>query len=147
MSKFVVDCYKLMKYITLLSFLFVLVGCNSDSPSNVPPPVDVVEEHPMRKQVMHVHDEAMKHMVAMKKMKKQLRDPSNVQGQAKTDVMEAISQLSLGDSLMMQWMHEYKEPAEPEALEAFYQSEMTKIKRVEKVINESMDLAKKLLNQ
>lgn len=101
----------------------------------------------MRKQVMYVHDEAMKHMQEMKQLKKQLRDPSNVTGQAKNTVIKAISQLSLGDSLMMQWMHEYKEPSEPAALDAFYELEMTKIKRVEKVINESMDQAKKLLKQ
>lgn len=137
MPTFTRKCLNAMRLFNLVSFLFIFMACGSK--------ISSVES--LKNEVMSIHDESMKYKSDIMKAIRSLSNPQIVKSLDSSDVQNAIAELNLADSLMMDWMHNYKEPADPMLLEDYLKGELITIKKVEHVTNSAMAQAKKLLPQ
>ncbi|NNE30202.1 MAG: hypothetical protein HKN16_11230, partial [Saprospiraceae bacterium] len=85
-----------MQKLFLLSFVAFFMACQKTTPP-APSPTDQ-----LRSEVMEIHDETMKYMTEMRQLRKSLL---NSDGSSTAETKQAVSDLLLADSLMMEWMH------------------------------------------
>ncbi len=104
------------------------------------------EKSTLEKQVMAVHDEVMPKLGELNKDRKELQKIlKNVTDEAvKSELLLAITALEKADDGMMDWMADWKVPAELEKQEPYLNKEMVKINKVKTDMLESMKNAKLL---
>lgn len=130
----------------------LLIACNQEA--------DQVKE--VETEVMDIHDEVMPKMDDIMRYKKQLSDKmtqldslqqegvsSNTLAQERQKALELSRQLTLADSLMMEWMYRYrgdsaKALAPAEAL-SYFNQEKEKITRVKEQTNRSIQETEEFL--
>ena len=139
-------------FITLFSLSILLVACNAketskDQKSTDPAPTNVSELDKLKSDVMEIHDESMKYMTDIKKAKKALLDTELMKGKDKNEIEKTSVYLENADSLMMNWMRNYKEPTDPDSLKIYLTTELEAIKKVDIAIARAMNRANKLLKQ
>lgn len=109
--------------------LMIIVGCG--------------EKSVLEMKVMEVHDEVMPKLGKLNKLRSGLSKslPSITDQNLKKTVLETIKNLEDADDGMMDWMAEWKIPAEEPQKTEYLKSEMIKINKVKKDMLESMDAA------
>ena len=131
-----------MKYFLLFSFLCVTIftSCEAD------------KRDELDKEVMVVHDEAMAKLGQIKSAKKKLRtflaQDSLIQDSMKNVVLNHVQALQEADNAMMDWMANYRKPAEEvSATEAakYLRAEKEKISEVRELMFNSLKEGEQLL--
>lgn len=107
----------------------------------------------LEKEALRIHDEVMPKMSDIVRLQgilePALQDPQ-VDSLMKEDIKESLVALNAGDSLMFEWMHNYKKPedAPADSIHAYLKKEEARIKHVSEVmlngIKEAESLAQKL---
>ncbi len=138
-------------FITFLFFIS-LAACNQDA--------DQVEE--LENEVMEIHDQVMPKMQDIMNVKKQLSAKlteldslqqegvsSTTLAEQKMKALEISQELTTADSLMMEWMYQYRGDS-AKALPAgdalvYFRLEKDKISDVQKRTNQSLDAAREFL--
>lgn len=132
-----------MKKFTYWSILFLLIlqcACKSNGKDS--------ELSALEEKVMEVHDEVMPEIKYMTKLEKQLK-ALNVESEiGKNGVATLITNLVEADSLMWDWMHNYKVPKEKtvEETKAYLQGQLDKIQIVSNKMKSSIKEAEAKLN-
>lgn len=140
------------KSVTFLFISFAFVACNQGR--------ERVEE--TEEEVMTIHDEVMPKMQDVMNLKKQLSAKlleldslqqegvsSNTLAEQKMKALELSRDLTLADSLMMDWMYQYRGDS-AKALPAgdallYFRLEKDKISDVQKRTNQSLEAAREFL--
>lgn len=141
-----------IKLVTLLFLSFAFAACNQGG--------ERVEE--TEDEVMAIHDEVMPKMQVIMNLKKQLSAKlleldslqqegvsSNTLAEQKMKALELSRDLTLADSLMMDWMYQYRGDS-AKALPAgdalvYFRLEKDKILDVQKRTNQSLEAARGFL--
>jgi hypothetical protein len=107
----------------------------------------------LEKEVLRIHDEVMPKMSDIVRLQgilePALQDPQ-IDSLMKEEIKKSLVTLNAGDSLMLEWMHNYKKPEEAPAdsILAYLKKEEARIKQVSEVmlngIREAESLAQKL---
>lgn len=128
--------------------LAILSACNSG-------PSAAEQKETLQNEVMAIHDEAMARMGEIYKLRRELRslrDTLEQQPQADSTrlqhLQQELSALNQADEVMMQWMRQYKAPDSLEHTAAmdYLQQELTKVKRVQHVMDSTLEAAHNTLN-
>lgn len=104
----------------------------------------------LEQEVMQIHDEAMSKMEDVNNLGKKLKTNLSRVNDSRDSVAlaEGLQQLNLADSLMWQWMYNFKKPGEEtnreEGLE-YLRNERQKISTVKDLMFRSLTLADSLL--
>lgn len=107
------------------------------------------EKSQLEIEVIAIHDEVMPKMgdlhVAKKGLRKMIK--SGAHKPIEKDILQLISNLEAADEGMMDWMHNWKVPAEDPEMTAYLKEEKVKITQVKNDMNSSLDEANKFLTK
>jgi hypothetical protein len=121
-----------------VSFLLISACTNEQS----------LENNQLREEIIAVHDQAMEKIGYMYELEIKLQTISQPEPAQKKDVDDAVSRLQEANKLMFDWMHQYQTlavDAEPERDNAYRNSQLLLIKEVQRLTNEAIQKAEKLL--
>jgi len=125
-----------MKYFSLV-ILFGLSACQGVNDGKSANCDQAIIEY-LHLEVMELHDESMLGLGEIKSLKKELikRKKDIQSNDLKTQVNSSIDQLILADSLMWDWMHNFKYPdvSQPENAKRYLSKEYLKIARVDSLM-------------
>ena len=132
-----------MKRISVLVILFFAIlqyACNSDGKDT--------ELAKLEDKVMEVHDEVMPEIKYMTKLEKQLKEIKTENAQEKEQIDMMIYNLVEADSLMWDWMHNYKLPKDKskEETTSYLNEQLKKIQVVNSKMKSSIKNAESKLN-
>lgn len=132
-----------MKKISILMlscFAILHCACNSNAKDS--------ELAKLEEKVMEVHDEVMPEIKHMTKLEKQLKEIDTEDVQEKEKIKAMIFDLVEADSLMWDWMHNYKLPKDKSEAEttAYLNDQLQKIQVVNTKMKSSIKNAEAKLN-
>ncbi|MBC5992363.1 hypothetical protein [Pontibacter cellulosilyticus] len=140
-----------MKYILLIISLALAILCSC---SQVQSPEE--QQETLEQNVLAVHDTAMAKMEDIFKLRKSLRtlrDTLETQTQPDSAILNNLQQhiqlLNRADEAMMGWMRQYKAPAADMPNEQainYLQQEMVKIKKVQTLMDSTINAAQATYN-
>jgi len=122
-----------------LALLFVIPACTDDN---------TIENRKLRDKIIEVHDEAMDKIGYMYELELKLGNISIADNAQKKSIDRAISALQKANKMMFDWMHQYQTLAvdpEPVKDNAYRQEQLLMITEVQRLTNESIERAEKLL--
>jgi hypothetical protein len=106
----------------------------------------------LEKEVMAIHDEIMPRMGEIEQMMEDLgSELSNaaIEPAVRQEIVTAMEGLALGDSLMWDWMYQYKVPedAPADTMLSYLKAEMQRIEVVREQLLSSMEHADRILQK
>lgn len=106
----------------------------------------------LEKEVIRIHDEVMPKISDIARLLSILEideKNSTIDSLTHKDISESIDQLNMGDSLMWEWMHNYRKPEDAplDSIEAYLQSEITRVTKVRDVMLEGIKNAESLVQK
>jgi hypothetical protein len=106
----------------------------------------------LEKEVIAIHDEVMPKMSDIARLLSILEideENSSIDSLTHKDISESIAELNMGDSLMWEWMHNYRKPEDAplDSIEAYLQSEITRVTKVRDVMLEGIKNAEALVQK
>jgi len=130
-----------MYRIIVFASLFFLMACGG---------VPKAELEALETEVMRVHDESMLGMSDIKSVQRELLklDKDLYPAKEQLALKNAKEYLIIADSLMWDWMHNYKKPdfSESEKAKAYLQSEFAKISRVDSLMTTAVEIGSNTLD-
>ena len=120
--------------------LLILVGCGG---------VSSAELETLESEVMRIHDESMLGMSDIKSVQRELLkiDKDLYPSEKQVSLKNAKEYLIIADSLMWDWMHNYKKPNfnDGEKAKAYLESEFAKISRVDSLMTTAVEIGSNTL--
>ncbi|HLF64508.1 MAG TPA: hypothetical protein VI603_12180 [Saprospiraceae bacterium] len=106
----------------------------------------------LEKNIMQIHDEVMPKMSEIARLIPALETEaknSNLDSILHQQIAKSIAELNAGDSLMWEWMHNYKMPenVSPDSIHAYLQSEKARISKVRDAMLTGIKNAESLLQK
>ena len=140
----------MLKMIRLFKFLFILpmlVACNSNGEQANETVTEKSNITALKKGVITAHDTSMARMNHIAKLQKKLMQEMTAEDSI--TFMEAYDELQSARDGMMDWMREFDVPSDSSevAQSKYLNSEMDKIKAVDKAMLGSISKAEKLLEE
>jgi len=136
--------------------LFLLAGCGKSGSHEHHHEDDSAATNPnqaLYDQVMDIHDEVMPKSDEIYKLKDELKKKASEPGVAadkKKQLDQLIAELDSADHSMMDWMHKFKplpDSSNQELAREYLENEMERIKKVDELINGSLQKAKEELGK
>lgn len=138
-----------MRFIFLVAATLFILSCGTGSNQANSEALSNLEE--LETEVMRIHDEAMLGMSDIRAVKKELTALQNEKTSERDDemIIKARKNLTAADSLMWDWMHNYKKPSfeNVEKAESYLSAEFQKIKTVDSLMNSSVENGMKIIAQ
>lgn len=125
----------------------MLMACTPKGPS-----AEQQEVENLEKEVMFIHDEVMPKMSQLESLRTSLEAELNtpeLDSTLRLEIQSSIAKLQAGDSLMWDWMHNYKKPEDAplDSLSAYLQSEKVKVTAMRDAMLEGIQNAESLIKK
>jgi len=125
----------------------ILFACGPKAPSPEEQAVEALE-----KEVMAIHDEVMPKMSQLESLTTSLQTELNkpeLDSMLRMEIQNSITLLEAGDSLMWNWMHNYKKPEGVPlySLSTYFQSEKAKVTTMRNAMLEGLQRAESLVKK
>lgn len=135
-------------FIRIAMPLLLLTACNTGS-------TEATQQEELETDVMAIHDDAMAKMGDIYKLRRSFRSLRDTLAAQQTDtatlqaLQQQIDELNQADEVMMVWMRNYQAPdtLQHEQAMAYLQQELQKIKRVQTVMDSTMQAARQTYQQ
>ncbi|MBK9458868.1 MAG: hypothetical protein IPN94_05410 [Sphingobacteriales bacterium] len=94
------------------------------------------------REAMVIHDEAMQHMSEISQFRSRISTEAAKPKADSKKLKELEAQLAAADQAMLDWMHAFKKPANPEDSIEYLNTKKMEIERAQKLINDAVAAAK-----
>ena len=94
------------------------------------------------REAMVIHDEAMQHMSEISQFRSRISTEAAKPKADSQKLKELEAQLATADQAMLDWMHAFKKPVNPEDSIEYLNTKKMEIERAQKLINDAVAAAK-----